>query len=211
MKPTDPLSTALASGAMARLLRFFAVNPDARPHLRALERLTALWPRSLQRELERLTALGLLLREEEAANVYYRLHEAHPAWPHFRQLVRHLSDPVDILPFALADVPRIDAAFIFGSHAKGWPRADSDIDLFVLGDQIDEAKLARGGLEASVLLDREIDVLHLTRAEFAERLAAGRRFFHDLLADEKLWIAGSPEVLDDIAAEAADTVASARG
>ncbi len=201
-KPSDPLSLALASGAMARLLRFFAVNPDARPHLRALERLTDLWPRSLQRELERLTVLGLLLRNEEGANVYFRLEEAHPAWPHFRQLVRHLSDPVDLLPLALADVPGIEAAFIFGSHAKGRPRPDSDLDLFVLGDQVDETKLARQVLESSVLLDREMDVLHLTRAALAERLAAGRRFFRDLLANEKLWIVGSPQLLDDIAAEA---------
>lgn len=197
-KSTDPLSTALASGAMARLVRYFAVNPEARPHVRALERATGLRPRSLQNELARLARIGVLVREEEGTRVRYRLDESHPAWPHLRQLVRHLSRPADVLPFALVDVPGIAAAFIFGSHAKDTARVDSDVDLFVVGDDVDETELLRHTLEAGVLLDREVNVVSVTRAELAERLASGRRFFRDVMQGAKQWVAGSPAALDTV-------------
>lgn len=194
-KAADPLSTALASGAMARLVRYFAVNPESRPHVRALERAAGLGPRSLQTELDRLTSLGVLIREEQGARVRYRLDESHPVWPHLRQLVRHLSRPADVLPFALAEVPGIDAAFIFGSHARGLARPDSDVDLFVVGDAVNEAELLRHTLEAGVLLDREVNVVTVGRAELAERLAAGRRFFREAVDGAKQWIVGSPAAL----------------
>jgi predicted nucleotidyltransferase len=197
-KPTDPLSTALASGAMARLVRYFAVNPDARPHVRALERATGLLPRSLRNELDRLTLLGVLVREEDGARVRYRVDESHPVWPHFRQLVRHLSRPADVLPLALAEVPGIDAAFIFGSHATDQARPDSDVDLFVVGDGVDEGELLRHTLEAGVLLDREVNVVAVTRAELAERLAVGRRFFRDVVEGAKQWVAGSQAALGSL-------------
>lgn len=201
-KPADPLSTALASGAMARLVRYFAVNPEARPHVRALERATALLPRSLQNELERMTALGVLVREEEGARVRYRVNEASPVWPHLRQMARHLSRPADVLPFALAGVEGVEAAFIFGSHARGTARSDSDVDVLVVGDEIDEGELLRHTLEAGVLLDREVNVVTVTRAELAERLAAGRRFFREVMEGAKEWIAGSQAALGPIGAPA---------
>ncbi|HEX2201783.1 MAG TPA: nucleotidyltransferase domain-containing protein [Longimicrobium sp.] len=195
-KSADPLSTALASGAMARLVRYFAVNPEARPHVRALARATGLLPRSLQNELERMTSLGVLVREEEGARVRYRVDESSPVWTHLRQLARHLSAPADVLPFALADVPGVEAAFIFGSHARGRARPDSDVDVFVVGDEIDEAELLRHTLEAGVLLDREVNVVTVTRAELTDRLAAGRRFFREVMAGAKQWVAGSPAALE---------------
>jgi predicted nucleotidyltransferase len=194
-KATDPLSTALASGAMARLARYFAVNPEARPHVRALERATGLGPRSLQNELDRLASLGVLVREAGGTRVRYRVDESSTLWPLLRQMVRHLSRPADVLPFALAEVPGIEAAFVFGSHAKGVERPDSDVDLFVVGDDLDETALLRHTLEAGVLLDREVNVVTATRAELAERLAAGRRFFRDVMAGAKQWVAGSPAAL----------------
>jgi predicted nucleotidyltransferase/DNA-binding transcriptional ArsR family regulator len=194
-KSTDPLTTTLASGAMARLVRYFAVNPEARPHVRALERATGLRPRSLQNELDRLALLGILVREEDGARVRYRLDETAPVWPHLRQLARHLSSPADLLPFALTDVPGIEGAFIFGSHARNAARPDSDVDLMVIGDRLDEGELLRRTLEVGVLLDCEVNVVTTTRAELFERLTGGRRFFRDVVAGAKQWVAGSQAAL----------------
>jgi predicted nucleotidyltransferase len=196
-KAPDPLSTALASGAMARVVRYFAVNPEAAPHGRALERATGLRPRSLQNELARLVSLGILIRETDGRRVRYQLDEAHPAWPHLRQLVRHLSEPADVLPFAVAEVPGVEAAFVFGSYAKDTAGAESDIDLFVLIDQADEPALLRQTMEAGVLLGREVNVISVTRDELEER--ASTPFFRDVLAGPKQWVRGSAAALDGLA------------
>lgn len=54
-KASDPLSIALASGATAKTLRYFAVNPEGTPHMRA----AGLARRSPRAELDRLLALEL--------------------------------------------------------------------------------------------------------------------------------------------------------
>ena len=199
-KATDPLSQTLASGALARLVRFYAANPESAPHFRALQRLTGLRSRSLQVELRRLLGLGVVVREEEGSRVRFRLDERHPLWPHLRQMVRLLSEPADVLPLALADVTGVEAAFVFGSFARGTARPDSDVDLFVLGDEVDETALSRHTLDAGVLLGREVNVVHLTRRELEERLRGGKRFFLDVLGGAKQWVAGSPDVLGGLAA-----------
>lgn len=199
-KAADPLSQTLASGALARLVRFYAANPESAPHFRALQRMTGLRSRSLQVEVRRLLALGVIVREEEGSRVRFRLDERHPLWPALRQMVRLLSEPADVLPLALADVSGVEAAFVFGSFAKGTARPDSDVDLFVLGDQVDETSLSRHTLDAGVLLGREVNVVHLTRRELEERLRDGKRFFLDVLWGAKQWVAGSPDALGDLAA-----------
>ena len=183
----DDLARALASHAMARLIRYYAVNPEAAPHGRALERATKLSPASLKNEIDRLTDLGLLVRERVGRLVRYRTNESSPLWAHFRALVRQLSAPKDVLPYALEDVEGVEAAFIFGSFAKGRDREDSDVDVLVYGEHVDDRALARHALEASVLLGREVNVVRLTPEEFrANRVQ--RRFFRDIAREPKQWL-----------------------
>jgi predicted nucleotidyltransferase len=194
-KASDPLSVALASGAMARLIRYFAVNPDARPHLRALERATSLRPRSLQVELERLTGLGLLRRKTDGRFVRFERNQENRLWAHFRALIRALSRPADLLPFAFAGVSGVEGAFIFGSHATGRARRESDVDVMVIGDTIDDRALARGALEAGVLLGREVNYITISHEELNSRTAASHRFYRSVATGQKEWLVGSPATL----------------
>ncbi len=180
----DPLALALASGAMARMVRYFAVNPESAPHVRALERITGLRPSSLKNELDRLLTLGLLVRRNDGNKVRYSLDEENPLWAQFRALVRQLSTPADVLPYALAEVDGVEGAFIFGSFAKGTEREESDVDLMVLGDRVDQALLSQHVIEASVLLGREVNVVQATPDEFR----SGQRFYRNVAREPKQWL-----------------------
>jgi predicted nucleotidyltransferase len=172
---------------MARLIRYFAVNPEASPYGRELERATKLSPASLKNEIDRLTDLGLLVREQDGRLVRYRANESSPLWTHFRALVRQFSAPKDVLPYALEDVEGVEAAFIFGSFAKGRDREDSDVDVLVCGEHVDDRALSRHALEASVLLGREVNVVHVTPEEFRVNRVQ-RRFFRDIAREPKQWL-----------------------
>lgn len=199
-KRSDPLSSVLASGALARLVIDFAVHPEDAPHGRVLQRRTGLTPRSLQAELERLERLGIVQRRPEGRRVRYELNEASPRWRALRELVRELAAPADVLRNALADVPAVAAAFVFGSMARGDFREDSDIDLFILDAGVPEDLLARRSLDAGVLLRREVSVVQMTAEELARRVAAGSGFIGDVLRGPKLWLAGDVTALDEAAA-----------
>jgi predicted nucleotidyltransferase len=131
--------------------------------------------------------LGLLVRKRDGRVVRYPANESSPLWPQFRALVRELSAPKDVLPYALEEVAGVEAAFIFGSFAKGTARDDSDVDVFVVGDRIDERALSRHVLDASALLAREVNVVEATPEEFRAKRAS-RRFYADVAREQKQWL-----------------------
>ena len=201
-KRGDALSSTLASGALARLVIDLAVHPEEAPHGRELQRRTGLTPRSLQTELARLEALGIVQRRPEGRLVRYALNEGSPRWRALRALVRELADPADVLRSALADISGVAAAFVFGSMARGDFREDSDVDLFVLDDGVPEYLLARRTLDAGVLLRREVNVVQMAAEELARRVAAESGFIQDVLRGPKLWVGGHTGALDAVVGDA---------
>jgi predicted nucleotidyltransferase len=189
-KPTDPLSTTLASGAMARVVIDFAVHPEDASHGREIQRRTGLTPRSLQTELARLEFLGMIRRRPEGRLIRYELVEDNPRWRAMRTLIRELADPVDVVRNALADVPGIGAAFVFGSFARGDTREDSDVDVFIVDEGVLERR-ARGTIEAEILLGREVNVVQMTRDELAQRIEAGSSFIRNVFRGPKVWLVGT--------------------
>jgi predicted nucleotidyltransferase len=192
-KRTDALSTTLASGAMARVIIDLAVHPDDAPYGREIQRRTGLTPRSLQTELARLESLGVVRRRHEGRLVRYELVESNPRWRALRALIRELADPVDVVRNALADVPGIAAAFVFGSFARGDTREDSDVDVFIVGNDISDRVLYKRTIEAGILIDREVNLVQMTHEELASRLQSGSTFIYNVFRGPKVWLAGNQD------------------
>lgn len=190
----DRLNEFLGSEARARLLAHFVVHPDRGDHVRALERHTGLGKRSLQTELQRLEGMGLVRRESEGRRVVYRRDDASRQWRAIESLVAEYA-PGLVLRDALHDVPGIDAAFIFGSMARGDARPDSDIDLLVLGDRIDDGELGAALLQTALVLDRAVDVKRYDARRFVRDRLAGASFLPAALAGPMHFLVGSPDAL----------------
>jgi predicted nucleotidyltransferase len=195
-KRADLLSTVLASGALARLVTHFALRPDETPHTRALQRATGLTSRSLQTELARLDRLGVIRREVSGRHVRYVPNEHSPRWRLLRELVRELADPTDLVRDALSDVPGLEAAFVFGSMARGTEiREGSDIDLFVLRGDLAEDRLARRTIDAGVLLKREVNPVVMGAEELRDHLSKESGFLRAILNEPKRWVVGDEGTL----------------
>jgi predicted nucleotidyltransferase len=190
----DRLHEFLGSEARARLLAHFVVHPVGRDHVRALERHTGLGKRSLQAELGRLEVMGLVRREEDGRRVVYRRDDANRQWRAVESLVAEYA-PGLVLKDALQDVPGIEAAFIFGSMARGDARADSDIDLLVLGESIDDAELGDALLQTALVLDRPVDVKRYDEKRFIRDRIPGASFLHAALAGPVHFLIGTPDRL----------------
>lgn len=199
MTTQDPLVVLGLTESLAHVLRFFALRPNARPHLRELQRELGLSSASSQRDLARLAELGILRRVAEGRTIHYAVEEKAGLWGPLRALVGEASDPVVLLREALRSLAGVDAAFVFGSTAAGTARSDSDVDLFVVGDSIDTRTLHRALADAGLLMGREVNPVRYTRTELAARLAAGTRFVREALAGPKAWVAGTPSAVAPIA------------
>jgi predicted nucleotidyltransferase len=185
---------ALLHEATLRVVTHFLLRPHGGLHFRALQRHLGLSVHSLQREIARLERMMLILRHEEYGRVFYAPADGHPSWNAFRTLVREHADPVVVLRDALTDLEWIRAGFVFGSVARGDARPDSNVDLFVVTNDVQHLDFARAVLEAQVLLDREIDVKRVS-AERLKEDEARSGFVRDALRGPKKWVVGSAATL----------------
>jgi predicted nucleotidyltransferase len=123
-----------------------------------------------------------------------------PVWRALRQVVRHVADPAELLRDALVDAVGIDAAFVYGSTARGDARPDSDVDLFLVGSLGDTTALAARTMEVSTLLQRDVNVTRYTAAELKDQRCRENPFLERVMAAPRRWVIGSPRVLRRIAA-----------
>jgi predicted nucleotidyltransferase len=196
-KPDEPLALVLASRALAAVVIYFVLHPDKPLHFRALQRATRVSSRSLQHEMARLETLGMVRRERDGRLVRYRAVADHPRWTVLREMVRQFAEPAELLRIALADVPGLEAAFIFGSFARGDTHAESDVDVFAFGDALKDLDtrlaLTQRTVEASILLNREVNVSRYTSDKLEARRTGG--FLSSVLAGPKQWLLGDETVL----------------
>ena len=186
-KARDPLSQLLASGALRAVVLYFVTHEEATPTVRELIRATGLGPASLIAEVDRLASLGILERRAAGRAVHLAVDVRHSMWVALRGLVRAAAPAPDVLRAALADLPGIDDAFVFGSTAAGAARPDSDVDVIIVGTPA-ERLLARRTLDASALLGRDVNPIVLSRAEWAAKRAAGRAFWTEVARGPKVWL-----------------------
>lgn len=186
----DALSPLLGSEARARLLAHFTVHPESRLHVRALERHTGIGKGSLQAELKRLEEMGLVRRERDGRRIVYARTGYGREWTAIDTLVSAYA-PGLLIRDALAAVPGVEAAFIFGSVAKGNERNDSDIDLFVYGAHMDDAAMARAISDLSLVMDWRVDWKLYDRPRFLSDVRAGASFLPKALVGPRIWLIGS--------------------
>jgi len=194
----DLLYSLIGSETRARILAGFVANPEARRGMDALARLTGVGRRALRAELARLVEEGVLLREREGRRVVYARTWI-PAWRTYETLMSSYGIPL-LLQSALAEVPGVEAAFIFGSLARGDARPDSDIDLLVYGDEIPPGAVSSTFGYVYGLLDRKLDDKILDRELFQELNGPRASFLPSALAGSKVWLVGSESDLARAAA-----------
>jgi DNA-binding transcriptional ArsR family regulator len=127
------LAGALFPKTRSAILRELYREPDGL-HLRELERRTGVNSRHVARELHALTAVGILKSRRVGRQIIYSLDPQCPIYDELRSIVRKTVGIVDVLRETLAPVAdQIELAYVYGSHARGEERNDSDIDLMVVG------------------------------------------------------------------------------
>lgn len=180
--------------ARAEVLRLLFETGDQEIHLRDLARLAALSPAALQKELSSLATKKLVLTRRDGNRLYYRANTAHPVYPELHGITVKSSGIAAELARALAPVPGIEIALIFGSVAAGSATAESDIDLLVIGSAgLRKLSPALRGLAET--LGREINPVCLTAAEWREKRRKRDAFATRVATEPKLWLKGDPDAL----------------
>ena len=185
------LSSLLFSDYRRRVLGLLLLHPDTTYHVRELARLTGTSAGTLHKELTKLTAGGVLQRQEVGNQVRYSADRNCPIFEELASILRKTSGLVDVLVEALSGVEKsIALAFVFGSVARGEQQSNSDVDVMLVGS-LGFADAVQVLHPVQATLQREINPVVYSLDEFRRRAASDDSFVREVLAEPKLFVVGN--------------------
>lgn len=191
---TEPvsLSGALFSKVQQRVLGLIFAHPERSFYTQEIMRSVNSGTGAVARELSRLQQSGLVSVERIGNQKHYRANREAPIFEELRGLVLKtvaLSEPLKAVLEPYADT--ITAAFVYGSVAKGTDTAASDIDLMVIGDDLNYSDLysALQGTEGT--LGRKVNPMFLSSQDWQRRAAQKGSFAQKVNVLPKIFVLGS--------------------
>lgn len=191
------LKELFSSSARVQVLSLLLLNPDTKFYQREIETITGLVIRSIQRETEKLEALGVLHKSTEANKVYFQGNRDYSLFPELRRMLLKTVGLKVIGADAQAD-ERIKAAFIHGPCAVGREGLTDPIAIFVVGD-VSKQELQARAEQIQGSIGREITCYVRTSHSFRSRVQLGYGFVANVLAGPKLFLIGDKRTLRSLA------------
>jgi len=183
------------------VLALLLTNPQQRLHLRDIARKTGLAPGTVQRELTGLAQSEIVLKQKDGNRTYYQANKGCPIFPELSSLLRKTAGLVNILRKALEPLSKkIEVAFIYGSFAANSHKANSDVDLMVIGSCGFGEVVATIGKTQEVI-SREINPSVYPKDEFKKKIAGGHHFLKTVFAAPKVFLMGNEHELEKLASK----------
>jgi predicted nucleotidyltransferase len=150
---------------------------------------------AVQRELENLSKVGLIVRNSVGSQVFYQANRDTPIFREMQGLVNKTVGIFSVLRSALHPLAkRVLVAFVYGSVARKEETAQSDVDLLVVGKATLEEVLSRLSTVEKTIR-RPINPTVYSVAEFKSKLASGNHFLTAVLKGEKIFVLGDEDEL----------------
>jgi uncharacterized protein len=196
---TGQLGAALFGKSKRGLLALFYVQPERSFYLRQVTRTLGIGQGAVQRELARLVKAGLLVRTRVGSQVHYQANSASPIFGELKALMVKTAGVADVLREALTGLAeQIAVAFVYGSLARGEGKANSDVDVMIIGD------VSFGGVvsalqSAQKTISREVNPSVYSEGEFRAKLKAGHHFLTAVWNAPKVFLVGGEHELSRLA------------
>jgi len=199
LSPKEQHQTNIVTGNLASLffgtyrrdaLALLLLHPEDSLHVREIGRITGKAPGTILRELNRLADAGVIIRRPVGNQVQFQANAACPIYEDLRNILKKTAAIADVLREAMEPLAdRIQAAFVYGSVARGDERSGSDLDVMILGEA-KFAEVVHALAAARETLRREINPNLYPIREFRAKVAAGDPFLKRVLADKKIFLIG---------------------
>lgn len=190
------LSDALFSKVQQRVLALIFSHPESSFYTSEIVRKVRSGVGAVERELSKLTSSGLVSVERIGNQKHYRANRAAPIFEDLRGLVEKtvgLAEPIKKSFAPYADT--IKGAFVYGSVAKGTDTADSDIDLIVIGDDLNYSDLYTAAQKVESTLRRKVHLLILSLEDWVRKTSDSGSVFGKICHSPKIFIIGSEKDL----------------
>jgi predicted nucleotidyltransferase len=190
--PLSNLAAALFSSVQQRVLGLLFGRPYDTFSTSDVIRLVGSGTGAVHRELRRLAESGLVTVARVGNQKRYRANWDAPIFEELRGLILKTTGLAAPLQDALfKHQARIQAAFVYGSLAKGNDKSRSDVDLMILSDELTypEIYMALQGAEKS--LGRTIHPNLMSIGDWQRKLARKNAFATQVNDGPKLFVIGT--------------------
>lgn len=183
------LEKIFGSRIRAKVLAWFYMHPDESFFVRQLANILKEDSTNLSRELSGLERAGILISERQGNLKYFQANKNCSFFNELKGLVHKTVGVIGELKSSLERFPDIQFAFIYGSYARGEEKADSDVDLIIIGEvDFDRLDSIIGDLEKR--LGRTINYVTYDYKEFLSKKKNKDGFIMDMLKDKKIMLIG---------------------
>jgi predicted nucleotidyltransferase len=173
------------------LLGYFCTNNDARLYLRQAAAILGEDPGNLSKELAHLVDIGIFNSALSGKQRYYSLNKQYPLFNELKSVVFKTIGVSGALKEMLASIPGVKKAFIYGSFAQEEEKAESDIDVLLVGNFNEDEFIEKlSPLENK--LQREINYTIYSPQEFARKSKKKGSFLNEVLKTKLIFLKGKP-------------------
>ncbi len=185
------LKNIIGSKTRQRILKAFVESPDTEYYTRQLAGLYHISVGALHRELTKLNSLGILKARRIGNIKLFSLNKQNPVYEEIKNIIYKTDGVIKFLKDAIPGVRGVKTAFIYGSFAKGDERQDSDVDVFLIGDNIDEGGLIGAINNIEKKLFKEINYTRYSESEYKKEKKKKNSFILEIVNGKKIFIKGN--------------------
>jgi len=188
------LQKLFSSRVRVEILSTFLMNPEKERYVREVARITGEDYKNVSMELRNLEEIGLLSSRNEGNLKFFGINKEFVVYEELKSIFMKTKGVVGVLKEAVSREKNIDYAFIYGSFATGTERAESDIDVIVIGEISLEGVLALLRRPEEIL-SREINVSLYDLQEIKKRVKDHDPFIMEVLGGSKIMLTGNEDEL----------------
>jgi predicted nucleotidyltransferase len=185
----------IASKTRRAVLGTFFMNPNKEYYIRQLAKMHNISAGTLHRELSRLEQAGIINSKRVGNIKLFSVNRQHPVYSDMGNIISKTEGIEKLLKDVVNNVSNIEIAFIYGSFAKDEEKDDSDIDLFLMGDDIDEDTLVVKVSELERKIFRDVNYTLYTTKSYSEEKRKKNSFILEVIKGKKIMLKGTNDNL----------------
>lgn len=194
---SNTIGNVLFTKTQQKVLGLLYGQPYKSFYLNEIVRLSDIGRGTIKRELERMTASGIIMQKRIGNQNHYQANESCPVYQELLGIVRKTFGIADVIKTALTPIfDRILFAFIYGSIAKSEDSSKSDIDLLVISDKLTYSEVMERLIEVEGSLGRVVNPTIYDLNQIKQKLKQDNAFVARIIEQPKIWIKEDQDVFD---------------
>lgn len=194
---SNTIGNVLFTKTQQKVLGLLYGQPYKSFYLNEIVRLSDIGRGTIKRELERMTASGIVIQKRIGNQNHYQANDSCPVYQELLGIVRKTFGIADVIKTALTPIfERIIFAYIYGSIAKSEDSSKSDIDLLVISDKLTYSEVMERLIEVESSLGRVVNPTIYDLNQIKQKLKQDNAFVARIIEQPKIWIKEDQDVFD---------------